>query len=632
MLRLYDIPAELSVRVHHYLCLVDDVYVTPEHHELTNIKEVRNLEMKVAVVGDIFLDKYYMYDPELGDPSLETGIKPIVVVDYTSSPGASANVAKDLALLGAKVSLVGIVGKDKEGRELLNLLEEFGIDTSGIMMSDDRKTQFYSKFINLKTKREDLPRVDRYDFTPLKENEREWILNELEKRLKEGCSLIMMDQHEVGEFQILDEEMVEGIKILRRKYPDNLFFADSRRNIDRFFDFSFIKCNVGEICRGVERRFKVKVKKDPYHAQIYARMVHERFKNPVILTLGEYGCFISCELGDFKIEPLKVKVVDVCGAGDYYTSGFVVKYMESGDILESVAFASLVSGKCVEQIGTGRITMDDIRALRTPRYFKVPKEVIVLNTNRLHDEFETVLFDFDGTISLLRRGWEDVMKEVMIESIVGEGECDGSLRRKIEMEVDEFIDRSTGVRTIVQMKVLKKMVEKYGLNKKILTEWEYKDIYTTRLRKIVRERMRKGEPSEFLLPGVLEFLEYLKDRGIKIFLISGTDSKDVKEEAEYIGVLDYFEKIEGASKDFSKLKFFEWVSRSFDPRKTLVFGDGPVEIMLGGKYDMRTFGVAMDEFTHSWSEKKMKRLIEAGADNLILNFHGMRDLLKNTRL
>ncbi len=84
------------------------------------------------------------------------------------------------------------------------------------------------------------------------------------------------------------------------------------------------------------------------------------------------------------------------------------------------------------------------------------------------------LFDFDGTISVIRQGWEKIMAQVMLESICG----DGAVPAEVEAEVGEYIDRSTGILTIVQMKWLVEAVKRYGYVEDVRTASEYKRIYT----------------------------------------------------------------------------------------------------------------------------------------------------------
>jgi len=239
----------------------------------------------------------------------------------------------------------------------------------------------------------------------------------------------------------------------------------------------------------------------------------------------------------------------------------------------------------------------------------------------------------DGTVSLLRRGWEDVMEKVMMEAITGGKEISEELYHQILSTVRNLINRSTGVRTSVQMKVLEKLVRRYGLipEKEILSYQEYKKIYTSRLKEIVKKRMNevntgRKKKKEFLVKGVVEFLELLKENSIKVFLASGTDRDDVVEEAGFLGVYDYFEPLENAMNvkgEITKKKIVEELVKRFDlsDGELLIVGDGPVEIMIGWKYKALTLGVACDEYEEDrWDFRKVERLSRAKADILIPNF------------
>jgi hypothetical protein len=108
-----------------------------------------------------------------------------------------------------------------------------------------------------------------------------------------------------------------------------------------------------------------------------------------------------------------------------------------------------------------------------------------------------VLFDFDGTISVLREGWERVMAPLMVEMI-----CDGgSSTREIESEVAEYVDYSTGIVTIEQMQWLAEAVRRHGLARHPLSAAEYKQIYVDRLRVGVQRRLDVLDPDRSRLDG-----------------------------------------------------------------------------------------------------------------------------------
>lgn len=244
--------------------------------------------------------------------------------------------------------------------------------------------------------------------------------------------------------------------------------------------------------------------------------------------------------------------------------------------------------------------------------------------------FRYGVFDFDGTISLLREGWQEVMEPLMVEMICG----DHRPTAEIEEAVREYIDDSTGIQTILQMEHLVNMVREHGLvpEDRILDAQGYKEIYIERLMLSVGERVRRLERGEqsveaYTLRGALSFVRNLHDRGITLYLASGTDRPFVEHESRLVGAAPYFSGgIFGALKTFeeySKDKVIKQILRDYDLHGSQLFvvGDGPVEIRNAKDNGALAVGVASDEVAgHGLNEHKRERLIRAGADIVVADF------------
>ena len=147
-----------------------------------------------------------------------------------------------------------------------------------------------------------------------------------------------------------------------------------------------------------------------------------------------------------------------------------------------------------------------------------------------------VLFDFDGTLSLVRSGWMGVMVPMMIEVLneLGTGETDEQLRQVVE----GFVWRLTGKETLYQMIALADEVTLRGGTP--LDPLVYKKRYLDRLWDVIRDRvegLRSGAcpPDRYLVPGSRALLESLKARGLSLYLASGTDDIYMQEEARLSG-------------------------------------------------------------------------------------------------
>jgi phosphoglycolate phosphatase len=238
------------------------------------------------------------------------------------------------------------------------------------------------------------------------------------------------------------------------------------------------------------------------------------------------------------------------------------------------------------------------------------------------------VFDFDGTVSLIRAGWVDIMVPMMLDVLAAlhTGETAENLRRVVE----PFIWRLTGKDTLYQMIALAEQVTLRGGTP--LDPQTYKQQFLTRLFAVsglrVQElRDRRCAPDHYLVPGTRALLEDLRARGLHLYLASGTDDAHLKEEAALLDVTRYFDGgVYGALPDpgaFSKRMLIERILRlpGMHPHHLIGFGDGPVEIEELKRAGGVAVGLATDEpdclVTSPW---KRRNLIEAGADYIIPNY------------
>jgi phosphoglycolate phosphatase-like HAD superfamily hydrolase len=238
------------------------------------------------------------------------------------------------------------------------------------------------------------------------------------------------------------------------------------------------------------------------------------------------------------------------------------------------------------------------------------------------------LFDFDGTLSLIRSGWVEIMVPMMVEVLreLRTGESDDALTRI----VTTFVYRLTGKQTIYQMLELAEQVrQRGGVPRDAL---EYKRMYLDRLWEKIKERVRaleegRARREDYLVPGSIALLDALKARNVMIFIASGTDEKYASREAALLGLTPYVEgKVHGAVddyKNFSKRLVIRRImaEHGFRAPELIGFGDGFVEIENVKEAGGAAIGVATDEPAcgriDAW---KRARLIMAGADAIVPNY------------
>jgi phosphoglycolate phosphatase len=261
--------------------------------------------------------------------------------------------------------------------------------------------------------------------------------------------------------------------------------------------------------------------------------------------------------------------------------------------------------------------------------------VEILNPSIVRGQIRHAIFDFDGTISLVREGWQDVMVPMMLEYLSAADPDEDSA--SVSHTVRDFVTRLTGKQTIYQMIELAEQIKKRGATP--LDPLDYKHEYLRRLEVRIANRVsglesKSIDAESLLVPGSMELLEGLSARGVRMYLASGTDEPFVLREAKLLGVDHYFDGgIFGALdnyQNFSKKMVIDRIIKenALSGPELVAFGDGYVEIEnakgVGG------IAVGMPTFEADpvrWDDWKKERLKQAGADLLIPNFVDHRPLL-----
>ena len=255
--------------------------------------------------------------------------------------------------------------------------------------------------------------------------------------------------------------------------------------------------------------------------------------------------------------------------------------------------------------------------------------MVILHEHGNLSALDAAVFDFDGTLSSLRSGWEEVMEPLMCECIPGD-------RDEVKALVKKYIDESTGIQTIHQMRWLADENKRRGQQAE--DPWFYKDEYNRRLMLTVQKRRDailsgKESAERYTIPGGLALIQLLHEQGVRLYAASGTDEEDVRAEAAVLGFDRYFCEIAGAKRgtdDCSKEAVLRRLVKTGS--NLLVVGDGKVEIALGRESGALTLGVASMDLPGytggEMNEQKYKRLLSAGAHTITADFSNTEEILK----
>jgi phosphoglycolate phosphatase-like HAD superfamily hydrolase len=232
------------------------------------------------------------------------------------------------------------------------------------------------------------------------------------------------------------------------------------------------------------------------------------------------------------------------------------------------------------------------------------------------------MFDFDGTLALVRAGWMPLMLDMMMETL---GVL-GSDAAKLRDEAEEYVARYTGKDTVHQTAAFASHVASLG---GIPQSAEfYKAEFLRRMEHLRSERLNAVETGRMsadrlLVPGSRALLEALRAAGVRIFLASGSEHADICREAKLLRIDHYFEGIFGsAPHSLTKRQLLAHIIATGVPgERILTFGDGRTEIEDTKEVGGTAIGVATDERECLIVDaKKRGWLASAGADYIIPNY------------
>jgi phosphoglycolate phosphatase-like HAD superfamily hydrolase len=263
-------------------------------------------------------------------------------------------------------------------------------------------------------------------------------------------------------------------------------------------------------------------------------------------------------------------------------------------------------------------------------------EIEILRPDFRRGDFRAVLFDFDGTLSLIRRNWPQVMIPMMVDVLAETGTSE--TRPELSVKVEEFVMKLNGRQTIYQMIQLGDEVKARGGTPRDPLEYksQYHDLLSAQIHGRV-SGLANGSvtPESLTVPGSHQLLERLRSLGLELYLASGTDVKYVREEAAALGVAEYFgEHIYGALddyKNFSKKMIIDRIigEAGVAGHQLIGFGDGFVEIQEVRQAGGVAIGVASEEEARQGiNEWKRGRLIPAGADIIIGDYRCQDELFR----
>ncbi|MEK6616869.1 MAG: PfkB family carbohydrate kinase [Bacteroidota bacterium] len=366
---------------------------------------------KVIVIGDFYLDEYLHCTAERFSP--EAPVPRALIHNVEHVPGCASNVAMCFSSLGANVECVGIIGNDEKGGILENALAKKGIFTQGLLRDSNRITGTFSRILieGKGSPKQHFIRFDLENKEKISAEAQEKCIEHLKQSLPGAGLLFVADYDESFGTGLISGDFLEKITALARQ--NNVKVAGiSRININTFRDFDIIVCNKGEI----EKAAGIMVTNKETMKVAASKILESNNVKTAIVTRGREGSIIfeKGKAEETEIPAYGDEVVDVCGAGDAYSSAYCLSALSDATAHEAGTIASHTAGIAVSKPGTAAVSSDELLTAISKGGLA---EKAILDRNNLKNELDRLkshgkkivfangYFDFihSGQIEFLRK-------------------------------------------------------------------------------------------------------------------------------------------------------------------------------------------------------------------------------------
>lgn len=305
---------------------------------------------KVIVIGDVMLDKYIWGSVSRISP--EAPVQVVEVEKESSAPGGAANVANNIAALGAKTVMVGIVGNDEAREDLVNELEKRGIDTSGLIIDNSRMT---IKKVRVFGKSQQLLRFD-YEKKGYVNRETENDLVDFVKKHIDGVDAIIVSDYAKG---VITSVLMDKLKELCR-HGNKIIVVDPKpKNADLYTGVTLVTPNHAEAHSMAGVGEAENTKKD---IEDLGKRLIKKLDCSILITRGENGMSLFEKNGNVSHIPTFAKeVYDIIGAGDTSVAAIALALVSGASFEEAAIIANYAAGITVGKIGTSTVSTDELR-------------------------------------------------------------------------------------------------------------------------------------------------------------------------------------------------------------------------------------------------------------------------------
>ncbi len=309
---------------------------------------------EVWIVGDLMLDEYVQGPVERISPEAPVPVVQVRDVEYRL--GGAANVARQIAVLGAHPVLCGLVGRDDAGRLLLETCERAGIDTRAVLVQEDRRT---TRKLRVLGHGQQLLRLDWEDPQPCPQE----LAGELVRQLQSGArpDVVILSDYLKG---MLSDAMIASVMATARGVGCPVLVDPKRRDLTAYRGATLLTPNLGELSAAVGR----KIEPDDTPAIVAAALplIKAALLEAMLVTLSDRGMLLVSSDGTSRHVPaVRRAVADVTGAGDTVVAVLAVTLAGGAELEQAMEIANVAAGLAVGEVGAVAVEAEHIRSALT---------------------------------------------------------------------------------------------------------------------------------------------------------------------------------------------------------------------------------------------------------------------------
>lgn len=303
---------------------------------------------RIVVVGDLILDRYIHGSVERISPEA-----PAQILDVSREEellGGAANVAANISAIGAKTFIFGVVGKDQAGVNILKLLKERGIVSTGLVSDADRSTTIKSRYMSL---RQQILRVDKEQRSAITKTIEKKLIARLIKILPKCDGIVISDY---GKGTLTDSFLARLIE-LGKKAGKPVIVDPKGDDYRKYKGVTLITPNKKEACGATG----IDIKTEEDYATAAEKLFSITSAQNILITRGDEGMSLFCQDGkNLHLPAEALEVFDVSGAGDTVTAAIAVFFCGGVDLALSARIANVAASIEVAHVGAKAVSENEI--------------------------------------------------------------------------------------------------------------------------------------------------------------------------------------------------------------------------------------------------------------------------------